>query len=79
MSCSHRFSPICSNGKKILNQCKGKSREVNWEHKAILQAIRDRNPDLAEQLAKEHIVHVMQNLKKIEEKHNQEVAKDGKN
>ena len=49
------------------------------EHKAILQAIRDRNPDLAEQLAKEHIVHVMQNLKKIEEKHNQEVAKDGKN
>ena len=34
---------------------------------------------LAEQLAKEHIVHVMQNLKKIEEKHNQEEAKDGKN
>ena len=45
----------------------------------FLQAIRDRNPDLAEQLAKEHIVHVMQNLKKIEEKHNQEEAKDGKN
>ena len=64
---------------EVLNQCKGKSEKSIEEHKAILQAIRDRNPDLAEQLAKEHIVHVMQNLKKIEEKHNQEVAKDGKN
>ena len=62
-----------------LDQCEGKSEKSIEEHKAILQAIRDRNPDLAEQLAKEHIVHVMQNLKKIEEKHNQEVAKDGKN
>ena len=34
---------------------------------------------LAEQLAKEHIVHVMQNLKKIEEKQNQEETENGKN
>ena len=50
---------------------KARAEKSIEEHKAILQAIRDRNPDLAEQLAKEHIVHVMQNLKKIEEKHNQ--------
>ena len=32
------------------------------EHKAILQAIRDHDADLAEQLADEHIRHVMENL-----------------
>ena len=43
---------------------KSKSREVDSRSiKQILQAIRDRDADLAEQLAKEHIVHVMQNLK----------------
>ena len=29
VSCSYRFSPICSNGKEVLDQCEGKSREVN--------------------------------------------------
>ena len=34
------------------------------EHKAILQAIRDRDADMAEQLANEHIMQVIQNLRK---------------
>ena len=34
------------------------------EHKQILRSIRDRDADLAEQLANEHILHVMQNLKR---------------
>ncbi|MCH5317005.1 MAG: GntR family transcriptional regulator [Eubacterium sp.] len=34
------------------------------EHKDILQAIRDRDTDMAEQLANEHIMQVIQNLRK---------------
>lgn len=34
------------------------------EHKMILQAIKDRDADLAEKLANEHIFHVIENLKK---------------
>lgn len=71
----HRYVQMA---RKSSINVKARAEKSIEEHKAILQAIRDRNPDLAEQLAKEHIVHVMQNLKKIEEKHNQEVAKDGK-
>ena len=71
----HRYVQMA---RKSSINVKARAEKSIEEHKAILQAIRDRNPDLAEQLAKEHIVHVMQNLKKIEEKHNQEEAKDGK-
>ena len=69
----HRYVQMA---RKSSINVKARAEKSIEEHKAILQAIRDRNPDLAEQLAKEHIVHVMQNLKKIEEKHNQEEAKD---
>ncbi len=41
-----------------------RARKSIREHKQILRAIRDKDPDLAEQLANEHILHVMQNLKK---------------
>lgn len=34
------------------------------EHKEILRAIRERNADMAEQLANEHIMQVIQNLRK---------------
>ena len=74
-----RFHRFVQMARKSSINVKARAEKSIEEHKAILQAIRDRNPDLAEQLAKEHIVHVMQNLKKIEEKHNQEEAKDGKN
>ena len=41
-----------------------RARKSIREHKQILRAIRDKDADLAEQLANEHILHVMQNLKK---------------
>ena len=41
-----------------------RARKSIREHKQILRAIRDNDADLSEQLANEHILHVMQNLKK---------------
>lgn len=40
-----------------------RARKSIREHKMILRAIQDKDPDLAEQLANEHVTHVMQNLK----------------
>lgn len=41
-----------------------RARKSIREHKQILRAIQDKDADLAEQLANEHILHVIQNLKK---------------
>ena len=41
-----------------------RARQASREHRQILRAIKERDPEMAEQLANEHIVHVMQNLKK---------------
>lgn len=41
-----------------------RARKSIREHRQILRAIKDRDPEMAEQLANEHIMHVMQNLKK---------------
>ena len=41
-----------------------RARKSIREHRQILRAIKERDPEMAEQLANEHIVHVMQNLKK---------------
>lgn len=41
-----------------------RARRSIREHRQILRAIRDRDGEMAEQLANEHIMHVMQNLKK---------------
>lgn len=41
-----------------------RARKSIREHRQILRAIRERDADMAEQLANEHILHVMQNLKK---------------
>ena len=49
---------------KILYEASERARKSIREHKQILRAIRDNDADLAEQLANEHILHVMQNLKK---------------
>lgn len=43
-----------------------RARKSIREHKQILRAIRDKDADMAEQLANEHILHVMQNLQKQE-------------
>ena len=39
-----------------------RAQESVKEHKRILEAIRQRDGDLAEQLANEHIQHVIENL-----------------
>ena len=41
-----------------------RARKSIREHKQILRAIKDKDADLAEQLANEHIIHVIQNLRK---------------
>lgn len=41
-----------------------RARKSIREHKQILRAIKDKDANLAEQLANEHILHVMQNLKR---------------
>ena len=41
-----------------------RARKSIREHKQILRAIKERDAEMAEQLANEHILHVMQNLKK---------------
>lgn len=41
-----------------------RARKAIREHKQILRAIRDKEADLAEQLANEHVLHVLQNLRK---------------
>lgn len=41
-----------------------RARKSIREHRQILRTIRDRDEEMAEQLANEHIMHVMQNLKK---------------
>ena len=41
-----------------------RARKSIREHRQILRSIRDRDEEMAEQLANEHIMHVMQNLKK---------------
>ena len=66
------FHKYVQAARKSSIDAKDRAEKSIEEHKAILRAIRDRDAELAEQLAKEHIVHVMQNLKKIEEKQNQE-------
>lgn len=54
-----------------------RARKSIREHKQILRAIRDRDADLAEQLANEHILHVMQNLKK--QRYQESIEGDCKN
>ena len=41
-----------------------RARKSIREHRQILRAIKERDAEMAEQLANEHILHVMQNLKK---------------
>lgn len=41
---------------------KDRARKSVREHKAILEAIKEKDADLAEQLANDHILHVMENL-----------------
>lgn len=40
-----------------------RARKSIREHRLIFKAVRERDENLAEQLAQEHIIHVMENLK----------------
>lgn len=58
------FHKYVQNARKISVVSEERARKSIREHRQILRAIRERDADMAEQLANEHIMHVMQNLKK---------------
>ena len=43
----------------------GRANKMLEEHKRILEAIKEKNPDKAEELTKEHIVNTMKNLQDV--------------
>ena len=57
------FHKYVQNARKLSIISGERARKSIREHKMILRAIRERDPDLADQLANEHIIHVMENLK----------------
>lgn len=57
----HRYSLRARKSSMISEE---RARKSIREHKQILRAIRDKDADLAEQLANEHVLHVMRNLEK---------------
>ena len=59
------FHKYVQNARKLSIISGERARKSIREHKMILRAIRERDPDLAEQLANEHIIHVMENLKNV--------------
>ena len=59
----HRYSLMARRSSMVSEE---RARKSIREHKQILRAIRDKDADLAEQLANEHVLHVMRNLQKQE-------------
>ncbi len=57
----HKYSLMA---RRALMSSEERARKSIREHKQILRAIRDKDADLAEQLASEHVYHVLQNLRK---------------
>lgn len=57
----HRYSVMARRASMVSDE---RARKSIREHKQILRAIRDRDANLAEQLANEHVLHVMQNLRR---------------
>lgn len=57
----HRYSRMSGKSSRAADE---RARKSIREHKLILRAIRDRDADLAEQLANEHVLHVLQNLRR---------------
>ena len=56
---------MCRRAREIIDRIRRKSQKVDHVNTdRFLRAIRDRDAEMAEQLANEHIIHVMQNLKK---------------
>lgn len=57
----HRYSLMARHSSMVSEE---RARKSIREHKQILRAIRDKDANLAEQLANEHVLHVMQNLRR---------------
>ena len=57
----HRYSLMARRSSMVSEE---RARKSIREHKQILRAIRDKDANLAEQLANEHVLHVMQNLRR---------------
>lgn len=57
----HRYSLMARKSSMMSEE---RARKSIREHKQILRAIRDKDADLAEQLANEHVLHVMRSLEK---------------
>lgn len=57
----HRYVQMARKSSIVSEE---RARKSIREHKQILRAIKDQDADLAEQLANEHILHVIQNLRK---------------
>lgn len=57
----HRYVQMARQSSIVSEE---RARKSIREHKQILRAIRDKDAYLAEQLANEHILHVIQNLRK---------------
>ena len=57
----HRYVQMARKSSIVSEE---RARKSIREHKQILRAIKDKDVDLAEQLANEHIMHVIQNLRK---------------
>lgn len=58
------FHKYVQMARKISVVSEERARKSIREHKQILRAIRDKDTDLVEQLANEHIMQVIQNLKR---------------
>lgn len=59
----HKYSWMARRSSMISEE---RARKSIREHKQILRAIRDKDSYMAEQLANEHVLHVLQNLRKQE-------------
>lgn len=59
----HKYSLMARRASMISEE---RARKSIREHKQILRAIRDKDSYMAEQLANEHVLHVLQNLRKQE-------------
>ena len=57
----HRYSLMARRSSMVSEE---RARKSIREHKQILRAIRDNDSNLAEQLANEHVLHVMQNMRR---------------
>lgn len=57
----HKYVQLARKSSMVSEE---RARKSIREHRQLLRAIRDKDADLAEQLANEHVLHVIQNLKK---------------